>query len=105
MGTVRWRIAIVDDHERSRTALRAAIWAAGGEVAGEASRCVDALPLVKRAVPDLVIFAVGLPDGDGVEAAAHVIAAATRRSTSSTSPRATRSREKGAPASRAPICS
>lgn len=76
MGTVRWRIAIVDDHERSRTALRAAIWAAGGEVAGEASRCADALPLVKRAVPDLAIFAVGLPDGDGVEAAGHVIVTA-----------------------------
>ena len=32
----RWRVAIVDDHERSRAAVRAAVWAAGGEVAGEA---------------------------------------------------------------------
>jgi response regulator NasT len=68
----RWRVAIVDDHERSRAALRAAIWAAGGEVAGEATRAVDALPLVKRTTPSVVIFAVGLPDGDGIEAAAHV---------------------------------
>lgn len=74
MQAMHWRVAIVDDHERSRAALRAAIWAAGGEVAGEASRCADALPLVKRVSPDIAIFAVGLPDGDGVEAAAHVIA-------------------------------
>jgi AmiR/NasT family two-component response regulator len=64
----------VDDHERSRVALRAAIWAAGGEVVGEALRCADALALVERAKPTVAIFAVGLPDGDGTEAAAEVIA-------------------------------
>lgn len=67
MAPGRWRVVIVDDHERSRAALRAAIWAAGGEVAGETSRCADALPLVKRTGADLAIFAVGLPDGDGVD--------------------------------------
>src|SRR2546422_309443 len=72
----RWRVAILDDHERSRAALRGAIWAAGGEVVGEALRCTDALPLIKRASPDAAIFAVGLPDGDGIEAAAHVIGTA-----------------------------
>jgi response regulator NasT len=76
MATVRWRVVIVDDHERSRAALRAAIWGAGGEVVGEASRCADALPLVERARPDIAIFAAGLPDGDGVEAAGRVVAAA-----------------------------
>jgi len=74
-ATPRWRVAIVDDHERSRAALRGAIRAAGGEVAGEALRCVDAVPLIKRTVPDVSIFAVGLPDGDGVDAAAHAIVA------------------------------
>jgi response regulator NasT len=73
-GGKRWRVAIVDDHERSRAALRAAIWAAGGEVVGEAVRCADALTLVERADPTVAIFAVGLPDGDGTEAAADVIA-------------------------------
>jgi two-component system, response regulator PdtaR len=71
---VRWRVAILDDHERSRAAVRAAIWAAGGEVAGEAHRCVDALALVERTKPAVGIFAVGLADGDGVAAAAEVIA-------------------------------
>src|SRR6266849_10228729 len=56
---LRWRVAIVDDHERSRAALRAAIWAAGGEVAGEASRCVDAPALLERTKPSVAVFAVG----------------------------------------------
>jgi len=71
--TVRWRVVIVDDHERSRAAVRAAVWAAGGEVVGEALRRVDAAPLVTRVAPDVAIFAVGLPDGDGVQAAAEII--------------------------------
>jgi response regulator NasT len=68
----RWRVAILDDHERSRAALRAAVWAAGGEVIGEAVRCADALGLVRRTSPDVVVCAVGLPDGDGVEVARQV---------------------------------
>ena len=44
----RWRVAILDDHERSRASLRAAIWAAGGEVVGEALRCADAIALMQR---------------------------------------------------------
>jgi two-component system, response regulator PdtaR len=69
----RWRVAILDDHERSRASLRAAIWAAGGVVVGEAVRCADALALVRRTAPDVAVFAVGLPDGDGVDAARTVI--------------------------------
>jgi response regulator NasT len=69
-GEPRWRVAILDDHERSRAALRAAIWAAGGEVAGEAYRAADALSLLQRTRPHVAIFAVGLPDGDGVAVAA-----------------------------------
>ena len=69
----RWRVAILDDHERSRASLRAAIWTAGGAVVGEAVRCVDAVTLVRRTNPDVAVFAVGLPDGDGVDAARNVI--------------------------------
>lgn len=72
----RWRVVILDDHERSREALRAAIRAAGGEVVGEAVLCADALPLVQRVTPDVAIFSVGLPDGDGVETGARVLATA-----------------------------
>jgi len=69
----RWRVAILDDHERSRASLRAAIWTAGGAVVGEAVRCADAVALVRRTNPDVAVFAVGLPDGDGVDAARNVI--------------------------------
>jgi AmiR/NasT family two-component response regulator len=70
----RWRVAIVDDHEPSRADLRAAVAAAGGEVTGEATKGSEAAAIVSRARPDVVIFAVGLPDGDGVAAAAGVTA-------------------------------
>jgi response regulator NasT len=66
-------VAIVDDHMPSRADVRAAVLAAGGEVAGEASRSADALAMVNSARPDVAIFAVGLPDGDGVSIAAAVI--------------------------------
>lgn len=71
----RWRVVIVDDHERSRAALRAAIWAAGGEVCGEAMRAAEAIDLARRTHPDVAVFAVGLPDRDGIDAAADVISA------------------------------
>lgn len=67
-------MVVVDDHERSRAAIRAAVWAAGGELAGEATRASDAFQLVKETTPDAAIFAAGLSDGDGVEAAREVTA-------------------------------
>jgi len=70
----RWRVALVDDHERSRAAVRAAVESAGGEIAGEAGRCADALALVRSVAPDVALFAAGLPDGDGVGAAGQVSA-------------------------------
>ena len=75
--SLRWRVAIVDDHERSRAAVRAAVWAAGGEIAGEASRGLDVAALLERTKPSVAVFAVGLPDGDGIEIAAEVIARET----------------------------
>lgn len=70
--SVRWRVVVVDDHERSRADVRAAVMAAGGEVAGEATRGAEAVAMINDARPDVAIFAVGLPDGDGVAAAAAV---------------------------------
>ena len=57
--------------------MRAAIWAAGGEVAAEAVRCADAVAVVEHSKPTVAIFAAGLPDGDGTDAAAEVIARGT----------------------------
>lgn len=64
----------MDDHERSRAALRAAVWTAGGDIAGEAVRAGDALSVIHRTGPDVAVLAVGLPDGDGIAAAARAVA-------------------------------
>jgi response regulator NasT len=45
----------------------------GGVVVGEGSSAAEATALVARCQPDVAIFAVGLPDGDGVEAARAVM--------------------------------
>jgi response regulator NasT len=71
-GASRWRVVIVDDHEASRSALQGAVASAGGQIVGEAVRCRDAVATVQRASPDVVVCAAGLPDGDGVQAAAQV---------------------------------
>ncbi len=70
--SVRWRVVVVDDHEPSRADVRATVVAAGGEVVGEATRGAEAVAMINDARPDVAIFAVGLPDGDGVAAAAAV---------------------------------
>jgi response regulator NasT len=72
----RWRVAIVDDHGRSRADVGVAVRAAGGEIVGEATRGADALAMINGARPDVAIFAAGLPDGDGVAAATAVTGAA-----------------------------
>jgi response regulator NasT len=65
-------VALVDDHEPSRADVRAAVAAAGGEVTGEAASAAEAAAMVSRTHPDVVVCAVGLPDGDGVAAAKSV---------------------------------
>jgi response regulator NasT len=65
----RWRVVIVDDHAPSKAAVIEAVAAMEGVVAGAGSSASEAPALVERCRPDVVILAVGLPDGDGVEAA------------------------------------
>ena len=71
----RWKVLIVDDHAPSRTALAEAITEHGGQVVGNGNRANDLMSLVERHRPDVAVFAVGLPDGDGVEAARKVMEA------------------------------
>ncbi len=74
MSTPRWRVVIIDDHASSRAAVAEAVAAQGGQVLGNGNRATDALPLAERYAPDVLIVAVGLPDGDGVLAARDVAA-------------------------------
>ena len=70
----RWKVVIVDDHAPSRAAVAEAVTAQGGQVQGNGSRVEDVAHMVGKHRPDAVIMAVGLPDGDGVEAARQVMA-------------------------------
>jgi len=70
----RWRVLVVDDHAPSRAAVAEAVGAQGGTVVGNGSRVEDAVRLVDKHRPDVVLLAVGLPDGDGIEAARRVMA-------------------------------
>ena len=73
MTTQRWRVLIVDDHAQSRAAVAEAVGAQGGTVVGNGSRAEDAVRLVDKHRPDVLLLAVGLPDGDGVDAARQVM--------------------------------
>jgi response regulator NasT len=68
-----WRVLIVDDHAPSRAAVAEAVRAQGGQVVGNGSRAEDVLRLVDKHRPDVLVLAVGLPDGDGVQAAREVM--------------------------------
>jgi AmiR/NasT family two-component response regulator len=69
----RWRVLIIDDHARSRAGVAEAVTAQGGQVVGNGSRVEDAVRLVDLHRPDVAVLAVGLGDGDGVEAARQVM--------------------------------
>src|SRR6266849_2601337 len=69
----QWRVLIIDDHAPSRAAVAEAVTAQGGQVVGNGSRAEDVLRLVDKYRPDVTVLAVGLPDGDGVQAAREVM--------------------------------
>jgi response regulator NasT len=69
-------VVVVDDHAPSKAAVAKAVESVGGAVAGAGASREEALALVERYRPDVVILAVGLPDGDGVDAAQEIMARA-----------------------------
>lgn len=72
----RWRIVLVDDHAPSKASVAEAMASIEGVIVGTGASREEALALVERHRPDVVILAVGLPDGDGVDAAREVMARA-----------------------------
>jgi AmiR/NasT family two-component response regulator len=70
----RWRVVIVDDHAASRAVVAETVTRQGGQVVGNGSRVEDAPSLGEHYRPDAIVVAVGLSDGDGVEAARQVMA-------------------------------
>jgi two-component system, response regulator PdtaR len=65
----RWRVVVVDDHAPSREAVVEGVARHGGLVVAAGSRIEDTQVLLDTHRPDVAIFAVGLADGDGIEAA------------------------------------
>lgn len=58
------RIVLVDDHSMVRSGVRAEL-GAGVEVVGEAADVDEAVVVVSRELPDVVLLDVHLPGGDG----------------------------------------
>jgi DNA-binding NarL/FixJ family response regulator len=68
------RIVVVDDHQLVRAGVRAEL-AAACDIVGEAETPAEAVAVIGRVRPDVVLLDVHLPDGGGVavlEALAHV---------------------------------
>jgi response regulator NasT len=63
---------VIDDHVPSRTVLRAAVAVAGGRLVAEAATAGEGVEMVARERPDAAVIAVGLPDRDGLDAAAEI---------------------------------
>jgi len=67
---VTLRVLIVDDEPPARERLRSMLAEAGGcEVAGEAGNGVEALELVDKLLPDILLLDVRMPGIDGLEVA------------------------------------
>ena len=61
----RTRVVLVDDHRMFRTGVRAGLGDAV-EVVGEAGTVAEAVELVRRTAPDVVLLDVHMPDGGGL---------------------------------------
>ncbi|MFN5820396.1 MAG: response regulator transcription factor, partial [Novosphingobium sp.] len=69
------RILIVDDHQLAREGLKAVLSDDGLEVVGEATSGEEAVDLVARLQPDVVLMDVRLGPGiDGLEATRRIVA-------------------------------
>jgi DNA-binding NarL/FixJ family response regulator len=58
------RVVIVDDHQLVRVGVRAAL-AQAAQVVGEAGTVEEALAVIRRERPDVVLLDVHMPDGGG----------------------------------------
>ncbi|HVX86131.1 MAG TPA: response regulator transcription factor [Phycisphaerae bacterium] len=69
------RILLVDDHAIMRSGLRALLSAEPGfSVVGEAATGKDAIELVRRLLPDVVVMDVRMPDLNGIDATRQALA-------------------------------
>lgn len=67
------KLLLVEDHPVYRDGLSALIDAAGMTIVGQATSAAEALDMLERD-PDVVVMDIGLPDGDGIEVTADIVA-------------------------------
>ncbi len=72
------RIVLADDHPLFRDGLASLLAAWGHEVVGMAGDGDEAVRLVERLAPDLVLMDVGMPRASGLEATRRLAACGTR---------------------------
>ena len=68
------RVVVVDDHPVFRSGIAALLEVSGYEVVGEAAGAAEAVELVRRLRPAIVLMDLGLPDGSGVTATERIVA-------------------------------
>ena len=62
------RIAIADDHAMVRDGLRRSLEYSGLEIVGEAADGLEAVALVRKLNPDILLLDLSMPNHDGFEA-------------------------------------
>jgi DNA-binding NarL/FixJ family response regulator len=67
-------VLVVDDHPVFRSGVAALLGANGYEIVGEAAGAAEAIELVRRLRPAIVLMDLGLPDGSGVTATERIVA-------------------------------
>jgi PAS domain S-box-containing protein len=72
-SSARIRVLLVDDHAMVREGLRSVLESyTDVEIVGEASNGADALQMVEKLRPSLVVMDINMPAMNGIEATAHI---------------------------------
>jgi DNA-binding NarL/FixJ family response regulator len=69
------RVVVADDHPVFRKGLIALLSADGIDVVGEAENGLEAIAVVARTAPDVVLMDLGMPELGGIEATERIVAA------------------------------
>ncbi len=71
------RVMLADDHALLRAGIRALLQADGFEIVGEAGNGHEAIAIAAKSLPDVVLMDVTMPELNGLDAAAAIVAQAS----------------------------